>query len=133
MGGTRGGSKKLKKWKSNRNFAIANILFVFVFLNIWDLAINKILFNGMAVGAVLFLPVVFLWYLDRFRATVLLTIISIFEFMVMFVFVWEGFELSGVGYSTKSIFWVPFLLAAGLNAFLGLNIYSKVKKKTQLV
>ncbi len=129
----KGDSRKLKKWNSNHNYAIANIVFVFVFLNIWDFTINKTLFNGMALGAVLFLPIAFLWYLDRFRATVLLTLVSIFEFMVMFVFVWEGFELSGATYSTKSLFWVPFLLVAGVNGFLGLNIYAKVKKKTQLV
>lgn len=121
------------KKNTSKMYAISNLLFVFIFLNVWDLAINKILFNGMALGAIMFLPVAFLWYVDRFRATVLVTLISIFEFMVMFVFVWEGFELSGVGYSTKSLFWVPFLLAAGINGFLGLNIYSKVKKKTQLV
>lgn len=123
----------MKKWKSNRIYAVVNLIFIFGFLNVWDYSINKILFNGMALGAILFLPIVFLWYLDRFRATALLTLISIFEFMLMFVFVWEGFELGGAAYTAKSLFWIPFLVAAGLNGFLGLNIYSKVKHKTQLV
>lgn len=132
-GGTRGGLRKLRKWKNNRGFAIANIVFVFVFLNIWDFMTSGIIFNAMPVGAALFIPIAFLWYLDKFRATMLLTLISIFEFMLMFVFVWEGFELSGVAYSAKSIFWLPFLLAAGINGFLGLNVYAKVKKKSLLV
>lgn len=109
-----------------------NLIFIFGFLNVWDFSINKILFNGMALGAIMFLPIVFLWYLERFRATVLLTLISIFEFMVMAVFVWEGFELGGAAYTPKSLFWIPFLVAAGFNGFLGLNIYSKVKQKSLL-
>lgn len=126
----RGGLGKLKKQKLNARFwAIVNLAFIFIFLNIWDFAVNKLIFNGMAVGAVLFLPVAFLWYLNRFRAIVLLTMLSIFEFMVMFVFVWEGFELSGASYSAKSIFWLPFLVAAGVNGYLGLNLYSKRVKQ----
>lgn len=119
--------------KNSKKLSYINIIFVFGFLNIWDFLINGVLFNGMVVGAIMFLPVAFLWFLNRFRAIVLLTLISIFEFMVMVIFIWEGFELGGATYSAKSLFWVPFLLAAGVNGFLGLNIYSKVKKKTQLV
>ncbi len=119
--------------KQGKKFSYINVFFVFVFLNIWDFVLNRSFFNGMALGLVLFMPIAFLWYLDRFRATVLLTLISIFEFAAMFIFVWEGFELGGSAYSAKSLFWIPFLLASGANGFLGLNVYAKVKKKSLLV
>lgn len=105
-----------------------NLLFIFVFLNIWDFVVNRAFFNGMALGILMFGPVLFLWYLERFRAVVLLTLLSIFEFMVMLVFVLEGFELGGTAITLKSIFWVVYLLMAGVNGFLGLKIYSQYKE-----
>lgn len=136
MADTKGGSKKLKilkikkpsfseSAKFNLNF---NLVFIFLFLNVWDYALNRTFLNGMFLGLVMFVPAVVLWFLNRFKGVVLLTIISIFEFMGMLVFVWEGFELSGIGYSSKSIYWIPFMLVAGLNAFWGLSIYSKKTK-----
>lgn len=136
MEDTRGGSKKLKilkikkpsfseSAKFNLNF---NLVFIFLFLNVWDYALNRTFLNGMFLGLFMFAPAVVLWFLNRFKGVVLLTIISIFEFMGMLVFVWEGFELSGIGYSSKSIYWIPFMLVAGLNAFWGLAIYSKRTK-----
>lgn len=102
-----------------------NLIFIFVLLNLWEFVINQIIFNAMMIGVILFGPIVFLWFLKRFRAVVLITLISIFEFMVMLVFLWEGFELNGAGVSVKSVFWFPFLVMAGLNSYWGLSIYSK--------
>lgn len=119
--------------KKSKFYLYVNLLFIFVFLNIWDFALNRTFFNGMILGVIMFGPICFLWFLKRFRAVVLITLISIFEFMIMFVFVWEGFELSGASYSFKSIFWLPFLIAAGINGFWGLKIYSDVKGKNAIV
>lgn len=116
-----------------KNYFKLNLLFIFIFLNAWDFAINRSFFNGMILGIFMLGPICFLWLLKRFRAVVLITLISIFEFMVMLIFVWEGFELNGFSAGVKFVFWLPFLLAAGINAFWGLKIYSEAKKKSQLV
>ncbi len=128
--GTKGELKKLKTLKINSprfNFFF-NLAFVFVFLNLWDYFLNKTFFNGMILGLFMFLPALVLWFFNKFKGIVVLTLISIFEFMVMLIFVWEGFELSGINYSVKSLFWIPFLLVSALNAFWGLDIYSKRTK-----
>ena len=104
-----------------------NLVFIFIFLNIWDFAINRNFFNGMVIGLGMFAPATFFWYLGKFRAVVLLTLISIFEFMMMLIFVLEGFELAGSAISLKSSFWVPYMMMAGLNSYFGLKIYSQVK------
>ncbi len=119
----------MKKWVSEKEriYLWLNLLFIFVFLNVWDFALNGTFFNGMILGLVMFGPISFLWFLKRFRAVVLVTLVSLFEFMAMLVFVWEGFALSGVGYSSKSIFWIVYLAAAGINLYWGLSIYSKEK------
>lgn len=108
-----------------------NLLFIFVFLNVWDFAVNRTFFNGMAIGIIMFGPSVFFWFIGNLRAIVLLTLISIFEFMVMLVFVLEGFELGGTATTLKSIFWVPYLIMAGANGFIGLKIYSEYKESFQ--
>jgi len=120
----------LKKLLSERErvYLWLNVIFIFGFLNVWDYVINGTFFNGMIMGIVMFGPIAFLWFLKRFRATVLVTLISLFEFMAMIVFVWEGFALSGVGYSSKSVFWIVYLVAAGVNLYWGLLIYSKEKR-----
>lgn len=110
-----------------------NLLFILVFLNFWDFVINRTFFNGMAIGIIMFGPSLFLWYLGKLRAVVLLTLISIFEFMVMLVFVLEGFELGGSATTLKSIFWVPYLVMAGVNGFVGLKIYSERKEKNNKI
>ena len=115
--------------KDYQKYAKKNLIFIFLVLNVWEFAISRVIFNAMFIGLVLFGPVTFLWYLNRFRAVVLLTVISILEFMMMLVFLWEGFELNGLSLSLKSIFWVPFLGIAGVNATWGLNIYSKKTQK----
>ena len=119
--------------KNSKTYLFLNIFFVFIFLNVWDFAINRSFFNGMILGVVMLAPVCFLWFIARFKAVVLLTLISLFEFMVMLIFVWEGFELNGFSATVKSVFWIPFLVAAGVNTFWGLSIYSKSTKKSQLV
>lgn len=115
--------------KTYGRLAKINLLFIFVFLNIWDFVINRAFFNGMIIGILMFSPSVFFWYIGNLRAVVLLTLISIFEFTVILVFVLEGFELGGAQTSLKSIFWVPYLVMSGVNGFLGLKIYSEAREK----
>src|SRR3990167_9208715 len=115
--------------KLNQKLTKLNLFFIFVFLNIWDFVVNRAFFNGMVFGMVMFLPSSFFWYIGNLRAIVLLTLISIFEFVVMLVFVLEGLELGGAATGVKSLFWFPYLVMAGVNAFLGLKIYSEVKEK----
>lgn len=108
-----------------KSFTKLNLLFIFIFLNIWDFALNRTFFNGMLLGAIMFGPIVLLWFIGTIRSVVLLTLISIFEFVMMMSFIFEGVELSGLNLTLKSIFWLPFLLTAGLNGFWGLRIYAK--------
>lgn len=115
--------------KFEKNLTKINLVFIFIFLNIWDFVLNRIFFNGMVLGILMFSPAVFLWYIGKFRAVVLLTILSIFEFVVMLVFVLEGFELGGSATGVKSLFWVPYLLMAAVNGFWGLKIYSEYREK----
>ena len=106
-----------------------NLLFIFVFLVIWDFANNKQFLNAMTLGAVIFGPMALLWFVGTFRAVALIVLISIFQFMVLLVFIAEGFELSGLDSTLKSIFWIPYLIMAGVNGFWGLKIYSYVKER----
>jgi len=107
------------------NYVKVNLLFIFVFLNIWDFVVNRVFFNGMVLGVLMFGPTAFLWLIGTLRAIALIILVSIFEFMVMLIFIAEGFELGGVGSTLKSIFWLPYLILAGLNSFWGLKIYSR--------
>ena len=106
-----------------------NLLFIFVFLVVWDFANNEQFLNAMTLGAVVFGPMAFLWFIGTFRAIALIVLISIFQFMVLLVFIGEGFELAGLDSTLKSIFWLPYLLMAGINGFWGLKIYSDIKDK----
>lgn len=110
-----------------------NLLFIFVFLVVWDFLNNKQFLNAMTIGAMLFGPSAFLWFAGTFRAIALIVLVSIFEFMVMLVFIAEGFELAGFDSTLKSIFWTPYLVMAGINSFWGLKIYSKMKEKNYVV
>ena len=112
-----------------RSLAKINLFFIFIFLNIWDFLVSREFFNGMILGLAMFGPSVFLWFVGTVRAAALVTLISIFEFGVMTVFVLEGFELGGAATSLKSIFWVPYLLMAAVNGFWGLKIYSEYREK----
>ena len=115
--------------KFEKNLVKINLLFIFVFLNLWDFAISREFFNGMVLGLVMFGPTAFLWLVGTMRATVLVTLISIFEFAMILIFVLEGFELGGTATTLKSVFWIPYLLMAGVNGFLGLKIYSESREK----
>ena len=121
----------LLKWSKEReqNYVKVNLLFIFIFLNIWDFAVNKTFFNGMVLGVLMFGPAIFLWIVGTVRAAALITLISIFEFVVMAIFIAEGFELGGIGSTLKSIFWLPYLIMAGFNSFWGLKIYSKYRER----
>lgn len=122
-------SNFLKIIKAKKFFFKFNLFFILIFLNIWDFVISREVFNAMVIGIFMFGPVAFLWLIGTVRAAALTILISIFEFMVMLVFVIEGFQLSGTGDSLKSLFWLPFLLMAGLNCFLGLRVYSEYREK----
>lgn len=115
--------------KFEKNLVKINILFVLLFLNIWDFLISRELFNAMIIGIVMFAPQAVLWHIGKFRMVILATLISIIQFMVMAVLVFEGLELSGGRVTAKSIFWLPYLAMAGANGFWGLKIYSEKKEK----
>lgn len=107
----------------------ANLVFIFIFLNIWDFVIDRHFLSAMPIGILMFGPAVFLWLVATVRAAALITLISIFEFMMIAVFVVEGFELGGTATTLKSLFWVPFLVIAGVNSYWGLKIYSEYREK----
>ncbi len=123
--------KKFLKMTRNpkRNLVKINLLFIFIFLNIWDFLISRGFLNGMILGIVMFGPAFFLWFVGTFRAIALVTLISIFEFMMILVFVLQGFELGGASSTLKSIYWIPFLALAGVNTYWGLKIYSETREK----
>lgn len=111
-----------------RNYVKINLLFVIVFLNIWDALVSHQVLNAMIFGLVMFGPAAFLWLVGTVRAAALVTLISIFEFLMIAVFLAEGFELAGLASTFKSIFWLPYLLMAGVNGFWGLKIYSNYRE-----
>lgn len=119
------------KWskEKEKNYIKVNLLFIFIFLNIWDFAVNRVFFNGMVLGLIMFLPAVFLWFIGTFRAIALIILISFFEFMVISIFIAEGFELGGTSSTLKSLFWLPYLTMAAINCFVGLKIYSNYREK----
>jgi len=107
-----------------KNKAKFNLLFVLVFLNIWDFVVNRDFFNGMVMGIVMFGPAAFFWLIGTVRAAAVVTLISLFEFTVLSVFI-----IDGLSAGLKSIFWLPYLVMAGLNLFWGLKIYTNYRKK----
>lgn len=115
--------------KAEKRFLKVNLFFVFIFLNIWDLVISRELLNAMILGIVMFLPAIFLWFVGTLRAVVLLTLISIFEFTIMFIFIMQGLALGGFDTTIKSIFWIPYMGMAAANGFGGLKIYSERKPR----
>jgi hypothetical protein len=118
--------------RTEQNLVKINSLFVIVFLNLWDFLISREFFNGMVLGILMFGPPTFLWIIGTARAAALTTLISIFEFALLAVFVLEGFELGGAATTLKSVFWLPYLLMAAVNGFWGLKIYSEYREKKSL-
>lgn len=126
--------KTIKSWfkisgKFEKNLTRINLLFIFIFLNLWDFVISREFLNAMILGLAMFAPAAFLWFVGNIRAVAFLTLISIFEFTVILIFVLEGFQLGGIDTTIKSVFWLPFLLMAGVNGFWGLKIYSEHREK----
>ena len=115
--------------KFEKNLVKINLLFIIIFLNLWDFVISREVLNGMVLGILMFGPAAFLWLVRTMRATVLVTLISIFEFAMILIFVLEGFELGGTATTLKSVFWIPYLLMAGVNGFWGLKIYSEARER----
>lgn len=116
-------------WPVRKNLFKINLIFIFVFLNIWDFLINRAFFNGMVLGILMFGPNVFLWIVGTVRAAALVTLISILEFTTIAIFIAEGFELAGLAVTMKSLFWLSYLFIAGFNGFWGLKIYSQYREK----
>lgn len=114
------------KNKTIKNKAKFNLLFVLVFLNIWDFAVNRDFFNGMVMGILMFSPSAFFWLIGTVRAAAVVALISLFEFTVLSVFI-----IDGLSAGLKSVFWVPYLVMAGLNLSWGLAIYTNYRKKKE--
>lgn len=109
-----------------------NVIFVFIFLNIWDFVTSREIFNAMVLGLFMFTIPAILWLSRDFKIVMLNTLISILGFVTLLVFVMQGFEIGGaVNGASKSLFWLPYLLLAGFNAYWGLKIYSKNKRKLE--
>lgn len=108
-----------------------DLIFVFIFLNIWDYAVNRDFFNGMILGILMFSPAIFLWFVGTVRAAALITLISTLEFLVLAVFLFQGLELSGFRGFLESSFWLPYLIVAGTNGFFGLKIYSEYREQKE--
>ena len=127
--------KSLLKFSNrmDKNLVKVNLVFIFIFLNIWDFAVSRGFLNGMILGIVMFAPAAFLWFVGTFRAIALVTLISIFEFMMILVFVLQGFELGGASSTLKSVYWIPFLAMAGVNMYWGLKMYFEIKEKIHRV
>ncbi|MDP2632952.1 MAG: hypothetical protein Q8P25_04510 [Candidatus Curtissbacteria bacterium] len=119
------------KGKLKERLLKLNLLFVFVFLNIWDFVISREILNAMALGLIMFSPAMLLWLVGSLRAVVLMTVISLFELMVMIIFILEGLQLGGIDTTIKSIFWLPYLVMVATNGFWGLKIYSEAKEKKE--
>lgn len=114
--------------KSRSNIVKFNLIFVFIFLNIWDFVISREFLNAMVLGIVMFGPVTVLWFVNSFKVSMLATLYSIFLTTVLSVFFIEGYQ-GGAGWFLKISFWSPYLVVAFVNAFWGLRIYSKHKIK----
>lgn len=114
--------------KKTNFYLKVNLIYILIASSVWDFALNRSFFNGMVIALLMFGPVCFFWLVSNIRAIALLILLSIFEFIVMLVFVGEGFELGGLETTKKAIFWVPYLVLAGFNCYWGLGIYSKKRK-----
>src|SRR3989337_3870010 len=115
----------------SKNLFKLNLIFVFIFLNIWDFAVNRDLFNGMILGILMFSPAVFLWLIGTVRAAALITLISTLEFLVLAVFLFQGLEFSGFKSFLETSFWLPYFIVAGINGFCGLKIYSEYREQKE--
>ena len=118
--------------KVHKNFLRINLIFIFIFLNIWDYVAAREYLNGMVIGVFLFGPTAFLWFVSTFRAIIILTLLSLLEFVILAIFVVEGLHFGIVGLNLRSLFWVPYLLMATLNGFWGLSIYSEYRENKSM-
>lgn len=117
------------KFLSKGKILKTNLIFIFIFLNVWEFILSRELFNGMIFGLLMFGPVAFLWFMKTLRASMLATFVSIFEVTILSVFVIEGFEFGGALAAVKSVYWLPYLAMATVNMVVGLKIYADFKEK----
>lgn len=115
----------------SKNLFKLNLIFVFIFLNIWDFVVNRDFLNGMILGIVMFAPAIFLWFVGTVRAAALVTLIYTLGFLVLAVLLFQGLELSGVKGFFETSFLLPYLIMAGINGFFGLKIYSEYREKKE--
>ncbi len=122
----------LLKLKSPKEIFVLNLLFVFIFLNVWDLLISHKIFNAMAMGMFIFAPSLILWIFGKTWSVALVTLVSLIQFIILGVLILQGMQISGTDITLKTVFFAPFLLMAGVNMILGLSIYTKkVEAKTR--
>src|SRR3989344_7623198 len=112
------------KTKKPKDIFVVNLLFVIVFLNAWDILISHKIFNSMAIGIFLFSAPAILWLAAKIWSIALLTLISFVQFIMISVLLLQGIEVSGVGITSKTIFFTPFLLMNALNMIWGLKFYT---------
>jgi len=120
---------KYLKFKKPKDIVIVNVLFVIVFLNAWDIAISHKIFNSMAIGIFLFSPPAILWLVSKIWSIALLTLISFVQFIMISVLLLQGIEVSGIGITSKTIFFTPFLVMNILNMVWGLKFYTNFKTR----
>src|SRR3989344_2412794 len=115
----------------SKNLFKLNLIFVFIFLNIWDFAVNRDYLNGMILGILMFSPAIFLWFIGTVRAEALITLVYTLGFLVLSVLFLQGLELSGFRGFLETSFLLPYLIVAGINGFFGLKIYSEYREQKE--
>lgn len=118
---------KFLKFKKPKDIFVVNLLFVLIFLNVWDLVISHKIFNSMAIGIFLFSAPALLWLVSKIWSIALLTLISFVQLVMISVLLLQGIEVSGLGITSKTIFFTPFLAMNGLNMVWGLKFYTNFK------
>ena len=119
---------KYFKFKATKDIFAANLLFIFVFLNLWDLAISHRIFNAMAIGVFIFSGPAVLWLIGKLWAIAIVTLVSFMEVLIIAVMLLQGIQISGADITLKTIFFAPFLVMACINMVLGLRFYTKGRK-----
>lgn len=118
---------KVPVFLGKSKIVVVNLLFVFVFLNIWEFALSREFINGMVLGVLIFGPITLLWFIKSLKSVMLATLLSIFEATILAVFVVEAFEFGGAFATLKSLYWLPYLFMAFINVVFGLGVYNAYK------
>lgn len=119
---------KFLKFRTPKDIFAANLLFIFVFLNIWDFAVSRKIFNAMPIGIIIFSVPAILWLVGKMWSIAMLTLISVVQFLIIGVLLLQGIQISGAGITTKTFFFLPFLAMTVLNMVWGLKFYGKFRR-----